>query len=83
MKHMNSKWIFDVCRIIMPTLIIILCIMQGAICYLHVIHLQTFLILSVVRFHAQTESIIKFIEKIRKENQMFFNANLNQYQLSL
>ena len=64
MNDMNSKWTFDVCRIIMPTLIIILCIMRGVICYLHVIHLQTFVILSVVRFYAQTESIIKFIEKI-------------------
>ena len=64
MRNMNLKWTFDVCRIIMPTLIIILCIMQGVICYLHVIHLQTFVILSVVRFYAQTESIIKFIEKI-------------------
>ena len=70
MKHMNSKWTFDVCRIIMPTLIIILCIMQGVICYLHVIHLQTFVILSVVRFCAQTESIIKFIEK----NKLGINA---------
>ena len=64
MKYMTLKWTFDVCRIINPTLIIILCIMQRVIFYLHVIHLQTFVILSVVRFHAQTESIIKFIEKI-------------------